>query len=473
MERQTCVSAPGKVLITGGYLVLDPRYCGLVLGTSSRFFTNIKTAHKEEVDNQRIIINLSSPQFQYTTEYHFIIENNQSFRVEFSDNAENKNPNPYIEVTLLYCLSMISRSLTKMSNMTLNVELVADNDFYSQRKNLEELNLDVSLQSLESLPKFYSPSTKRDIHKTGLGSSAAMVTSLVACLLSHFEIIKIQSDSSVDMDVVHNMAQFCHCLAQGKIGSGFDVSSATFGSQKYKRFSPSLLDDLLTTCTKTPNKCDDRVVDDLLKLIKHTKWDGSRTPFKLPPYFHLFVADVDQGSNTPNMVRNVLKWRSENPEESLLLWTEIDALNSKVDQCFVAITNYHNDQPELYQEEILQLSNVGLSENSVLSKEMSQLRSHFLKIRSLLKRMGDLAYKEPIEPDQQTDLLDATMNQPCCLIAGVPGAGGFDAIFSILFGNERQVKSQVSDMWIKYQGASVCPLVLNESNVGITNSCIK
>lgn len=36
------VSAPGKVLIVGGYLVLDPKYSGIVISTSSRFYTTIR-----------------------------------------------------------------------------------------------------------------------------------------------------------------------------------------------------------------------------------------------------------------------------------------------------------------------------------------------------------------------------------------------------------------------------------------------
>ena len=36
------ISAPGKVLIAGGYLVLDPKYSGVVISTSSRFYTIIR-----------------------------------------------------------------------------------------------------------------------------------------------------------------------------------------------------------------------------------------------------------------------------------------------------------------------------------------------------------------------------------------------------------------------------------------------
>ena len=41
--------------------------------------------------------------------------------------------------------------------------------------------------------------------------------------------------------MLHALAQVCHCAAQGKVGSGFDVSAAVYGSHRYCRFSPALL----------------------------------------------------------------------------------------------------------------------------------------------------------------------------------------------------------------------------------------
>lgn len=38
----TTVSAPGKVLVAGGYLVLDRPNVGVVLAATARFFTSIK-----------------------------------------------------------------------------------------------------------------------------------------------------------------------------------------------------------------------------------------------------------------------------------------------------------------------------------------------------------------------------------------------------------------------------------------------
>jgi phosphomevalonate kinase len=81
------------------------------------------------------------------------------------------------------------------------------------------------------------------VHKTGLGSSAALTTSLVAALLVFLDIC--QPGNADGRRVIHNLAQTCHCYAQGKIGSGFDVSSAVTAGHAYRRFSPDVLDQFL------------------------------------------------------------------------------------------------------------------------------------------------------------------------------------------------------------------------------------
>lgn len=83
------------------------------------------------------------------------------------------------------------------------------------------------------------------MHKTGLGSSAALTTSLVAALLLHFGAIASPSVGE-DRLLAHNVAQFVHCLAQGKVGSGFDVASAIYGSHVYTRFDPSVISGLMS-----------------------------------------------------------------------------------------------------------------------------------------------------------------------------------------------------------------------------------
>lgn len=57
--RTTIISAPGKVLVAGGYLVLDPAYSGVVVSTSSRFYTVVH----DEPSSSANTIRVRSPQF--------------------------------------------------------------------------------------------------------------------------------------------------------------------------------------------------------------------------------------------------------------------------------------------------------------------------------------------------------------------------------------------------------------------------
>ncbi|KFZ17430.1 hypothetical protein V501_01719, partial [Pseudogymnoascus sp. VKM F-4519 (FW-2642)] len=57
----TAVSAPGKVLLAGGYLVLDRAYTGLVFGLSARIHVIVKEAVTAEGAEPVIVV--KSPQF--------------------------------------------------------------------------------------------------------------------------------------------------------------------------------------------------------------------------------------------------------------------------------------------------------------------------------------------------------------------------------------------------------------------------
>lgn len=54
------MSASGKVLIAGGYLVLDPKYSGVVVSTSSRFYTVVQTLASGKAN----LVIVKSPQFK-------------------------------------------------------------------------------------------------------------------------------------------------------------------------------------------------------------------------------------------------------------------------------------------------------------------------------------------------------------------------------------------------------------------------
>lgn len=113
------------------------------------------------------------------------------------------------------------------------------------------MGLTATYASLEKLPKFAPVhSDLENVHKTGLGSSAALIASLTAALMLHFKLVTSLGDPgneslSEQRAFVHNVAQYIHCAAQAKVGSGFDISSAMYGSQLYKRFEPGYLHGLI------------------------------------------------------------------------------------------------------------------------------------------------------------------------------------------------------------------------------------
>jgi phosphomevalonate kinase len=172
------------------------------------------------------------------------------------------------------------------------------------------------------------------VHKTGLGSSAALITSLVAGLLLHFTAIPRESFGEVDGEgrrLAHNLSQYVHCLAQGKVGSGFDVASAVFGSQLYTRFDPAVLHGLMGGGKVRlldflnggkPHNGTQLRGEPTLPIISpsNAQWNYRVQPFKLPPLTRLMLADVDAGSDTPSLVGKVLKWREEKAEEGLSFW---------------------------------------------------------------------------------------------------------------------------------------------------------
>ncbi|KAJ8568181.1 hypothetical protein K7X08_020903 [Anisodus acutangulus] len=108
-----------------------------------------------------------------------------------------------------------------------------------------------------------------------------MTTAVVAALLHYLGVVNLSSldedqlrgkKDIVDLDVVHVIAQTAHCIAQGKVGSGFDVSSAVYGSQRYIRFSPEVLSSAQNAGMATPLT---EVIDDVLR----AKWDHEKTKF--------------------------------------------------------------------------------------------------------------------------------------------------------------------------------------------------
>ena len=108
--------------------------------------------------------------------------------------------------------------------------------------------------------------------------------------------------------------------------------------------------------------------------------------------------------------------------------------------------------------------------------QLLDLRMAFLESRQNLKAMGNAA-GVPVEPEGQTALADATMKLPGVVAAGVPGAGGYDALFVIYVkgpstneGMSDQVRDDIGKLWRDLSNQDndtvVCPLSVRAAGSG-------
>ncbi|KAF2189800.1 Phosphomevalonate kinase [Zopfia rhizophila CBS 207.26] len=407
------VSAPGKVLLAGGYLVLDRGYTGLVFGLDARIHVYIEPIRT----NSGVILSeiiVKSPQFQEAVwEYGYRLKENDGGIAVTQLRASHDLPltrNPFIETALAYALTYITATLPHLPIHASSISILADKSYYSNTS---------ALPPTSRFHNFKEPLF--DAHKTGLGSSAALVTSFTAALLTHYlpkELFDLGDEKS--LTVLYNLAQASHCAAQGKVGSGFDVASAVYGSCLYRRFSPSLLEGYGEP--GSPN-----FSTRLKHLIDEQAWDTEihKSAIKVPSSLRLVMCDVDCGSKTPGMVKQVLQWRTSDPEKATQIWNALQTAN------------------EAFAAELTCLATSD-TQNGDAGEKYTVLKRKILEIRSLIRQMS-LASRVAIEPPQQTALLDACSALPGVIGGVVPGAGGYDAV-AVLVENKEEVVEELKKL---------------------------
>lgn len=380
--NKSAFSAPGKALVAGGYLVLDPAYNSYVTALSSRMHAVVSASPNSGANTVRF----TSRQFK---DGEWSYEVSQGSEILVTEVHGKKNPFLEAAVKTVVCYF-------QPSQFSLQVDLFSDKEYHSQENTSKiESENGSSAFLVHTLPI-------QDVPKTGLGSSAGLVTVVTAALYSRF----CNSNGNTfgideSRETIHNLAQIAHCLAQGKIGSGFDVAAATFGSIIYRRFPPSTIDAVLGLENA-----------ELVRSVANSKWNMRTEPCSLPDDICLVLGDVQGGSETPKLVSKVLQWWSSDPQSH----TVISALNAA--------------------NELL-MASLGDARVSKLQSTAS-LTSLLKNIRTGLKTLTQKTGAE-IEPDEQSRILDLCEALPGCIGGVVPGAGGYDAICLLV------EKAKVSD----------------------------
>ena len=476
-SNSTTVSAPGKVLLAGGYLVLESPNVGVVVAANKRFYTTVltetaaMTTSSPGDDDKPISIVVTSPQFH--TSWTYALQPSSDQFALLAD-SNNESTNPFVEKSLRVVLAYLYQidQLSLQQTQSLHIVIRADNDFYSVLPHLH--GKERTPANVDALPTFcpcpVDPETgKAIIHKTGLGSSAALTTSLVGALYVHFT-------KKLDLLPIHNLAQLCHCYAQGKVGSGFDVSAAVYATHVYRRFSKCLLPDILQQFESHAVLVTESTRS-LLQSIVDTSWgDDLVTHLNLPPGIQILLADVCGGSESPGMARQVVNWKQQQQaaeSSTILHWTDLQKLNQRVVELLQTLTATTSTSPvDVVSLASCKACDWNMMKDNPMAGILYDLSNTFSEIRRHLRGMGQEA-GVPVEPPEQTELCDATSELPGVITALVPGAGGYDAVVCLYVDNSA-IKQRIGDLWSHWDqrdpqrsGQVVCPLAVQATNVGI------
>ncbi|VAI07664.1 unnamed protein product [Triticum turgidum subsp. durum] len=468
---EVVASAPGKVLVAGGYLVLERPNPGLVLSTSARFYAIVRPIHDELSPDSWAWawadVKVTSPQLSREAAYKLSIKNST-----LQLTSARESTNPFVEQAIQFSIAAAKVSITdkekkdaldKLLLRGLNITILGSNDFYSYRKQIEARGLPLTPEVLLSLPPFCSITfnsevangtgeiCKPEVAKTGLGSSAAMTASVVAALLHYLGAVNLSCSGQSSSDTVTGR------------DFDFDVSAAVYGSQRYIRFSP----EILSSAQVIGGSC----LPDAVADIVTRRWDHEKTQFSLPPLMCLLLGEPGTGgSSTPSMVGSVKQWQKSDPQKAADTWSKLGMANSVLENQLRSLSKLSEDYWEAYESVVRSCSRLTFMKwtevatnqhQELVVKSLLAARDAFLEIRLHMREMG-VAAGVPIEPESQTQLLDATMNMEGVLLAGVPGAGGFDAVFSVTLG---EASGAVANAW---SSVGVLPLLVREDSRGVS-----
>jgi phosphomevalonate kinase len=233
--------------------------------------------------------------------------------------------------------------------------------------------------------------------------------------------------------VLHNLAQLAHCAAQGKIGSGFDVATAVYGSSVYQRFSPSLVPGVAPGEAGFASLVTKTVGDG----VEKDNWDYNIHPVALPPGVAIRMVDVDCGTQTVGMVKKVHDWRDAHPHDAAGVYGSLQACVERL-------------------AEVLR------------GGKTDEIGGAMRPVRELMRRMGQDS-GAPIEPESQTAMLDALEKVAGVYGTVVPGAGGYDAAAVVMRDNketEQKVK-EFLEGWSKEHGIRVSLMAVRGETEGV------
>lgn len=350
--------APGKVLWLGGYSVLERPNIGYVTAIDAYVHANVNLL---EGSNE---VHINAP----------------DFNLEMAGTLDPKTGKINIERTKELNLLITTAEIS--------LSYVISRGFRPNGISIETRNDKAFAYRISS------NGSNKKVSKSGMGSSSAVTVALVAAILKSYGL------DTNENDALHKIAQLSHNVATGKIGSGFDIAAATYGSILYSRYSPAMIAGFPQNFT----------IDDVASIVDK-KWDYKIKGVNFPGIFRASMANfINEAAITTSLVGVVNEFKKRNPHEYESIITEI---NDSAEKAVVALSKIKNENG---------------------THDIEEFIDNFERSRLATRKLGELSGAE-IEPADTTKLIEESKKEGA-LVARLPGAGGKDSVVAISKGDD-------------------------------------
>ncbi len=325
--KELTVSAPGKLMLSGEWSVLELGVPCVVMAIDKRVYAKIHST-----SDNKIVLNALDVGLSNISGYFDLSSKKLLFEKELSKEELDK---------VVFIKNAIELSLA-----------------FLQDKKVSLKGFSLETKSDDAQVKLEDGSVK----KIGFGSSAAVCVAVSGAV---FALHEQEFNSYSSKEIIFKISALAHFTAQGKLGSSFDIAASSFGGVLlYKKFDPEWV---VTEFNKG------KPVHELML----EKWPYLEIrSLKLPTDFNLCVGWTKSSASTKELVSKVNEFKKNNKDNYMQIIKKIEGVTSKL------ISELESSN----KLTVLQL----LRENRKYLKEFSDLTQNNLETPEL-KTLADTA----------------------------------------------------------------------------------
>ncbi|MBU5678631.1 MAG: phosphomevalonate kinase [Candidatus Aenigmatarchaeota archaeon] len=264
------ISAPGKLFIAGEWAILELGNPGIVASIDKRVYVELDKINNKKEKNKILLT--------------FEEIGTKNIEARFEDN----------ELKIFSKVKKETKEYMKFVKAAIEIALLYIREFKPFK--------------IRTWGKGTSIKMGKNLIKIGFGSSAACTVATIASILK-FHNHDIESEDAKER--IYKLATIAHYIAQGKLGSGFDIASSCYGGIfAYYRFDPNWLNERIEI-----NNGKIVVKEDLKKIVDK-KWPYFKIE-RLPMLkdFQLLVGWTGEKASTSEMIKRINEWRAKSGEE--------------------------------------------------------------------------------------------------------------------------------------------------------------